>query len=329
LFTYFEASRNDLLREQELEARKVQAAQDQATRDHQARLAELQTLAPLMPYLTRKDEYAKQVAITMIKAYTKDVALAVELASLNKSPGTVQAVRQIATNSTSESDRKVAQAALVELEKASTGPNLTLLRTEQGDCGPAGKGGDKATNLLKNRTDVPSVARDMTIDAMTQLEIPEVARQRDKWDPAQTAAIKSIGEGQAVRIHGFLVRVKNERGTTADCEFANYGDWHLAIAPSSENEKGDFVLAVAGPRIRLLHSNWSLPRLQALAESKSPVRVTGWLFFDQQHPTQGPLKIASTPWEIRPAVKIEFQLDGSWHDLDEAMPQNSANGKNP
>ena len=49
----------------------------------------------------------------------------------------------------------LAQAALIELEKSGTGPNKTLLETEEGACGPEGVGGDKASNVLKNRTDAP------------------------------------------------------------------------------------------------------------------------------------------------------------------------------
>src|SRR5271167_5159048 len=60
-----------------------QAAQEVATKEHEARVLELQTVAQFMPYLTSKDENAKQVAITAIKALS-NTRLAIELAALNR-----------------------------------------------------------------------------------------------------------------------------------------------------------------------------------------------------------------------------------------------------
>jgi hypothetical protein len=66
LFTVSQDRRNEILKQQEIGEVDRQAAQDALTKEHQARILELQTVAQLMPYLTSKNEYRKQVAITAI-----------------------------------------------------------------------------------------------------------------------------------------------------------------------------------------------------------------------------------------------------------------------
>jgi len=313
LFTVSQESRNEILKQQEMNEANRQAAQDAMTKEHQARILELQTIAQLMPYLTSKNENSKQVAITAINELAS-TSLAIELAKLNKSPGTINAVRQIAAQSTKEVDRKLAQAALVELERPNAGPNKTLLTTEEGECGPEGAGGDKATNLLKNRTDAPKALRDVTIQDVEQLQIFAVPRQRDNWTSENLTAVTQVGEGSGIRIQGYLLRAVKERGTTANCKFANYVDWHLVLGPSTDTPRGDGVVAVAGPRIRISHPNWTLERFRELTTTKVPTRVSGWLFFDQSHQGQ---KFSATLWQVRPVVKIELLKNQAWLDLDD------------
>jgi hypothetical protein len=320
LFALSEGHRNDLMKQQERVDADRQASQDALTKEHQARVLELQTIAQFMPYLTSKNENSKEAAITAIKALSS-ASLAIELARLNKSPGTVRAVRQIATQSTNESDRKLAQAALVELEKPVEGPNKTLLKTEVGDCGPEGSGGDKPTNLLKNRTDVPQKFADRTIEELEHLQISDVPVRRDAWTPEQAAGVKGLGEGQAIRVQGYLVAAHKEGKTTANCTFQTYVDWHLVVGPSPEISPKNGVIAVVGPRIWVSHSTWSLAQLRQLAAAKAPVRVSGWQYFDQQHLQQDKsdtLRFRATPWEVRPVLKIEVLKDQSWFDLDNA-----------
>jgi hypothetical protein len=319
VFTYVESNRNELLKQQEIAQRTHQNEQDAQTREHQARILELQTIAQFMPYLTGRKEDSKQVAITAIKALSS-TSLAVELARLNKSPGTIRAVRQIANQATNEKDRRLAQDALVELEKSEGGPNKTVLRTEQGDCGPEGAGGDSATNVLKNRTDVPSVFHDMTIENLGQLQVPDVPNSRDKWTPDQVLAIKNLGEEKAVRVQGFLIRAARERETSANCRLVNYVDWHLDLGPTPDTTNSAAIIAVAGPRIRFAHPNWTLDALRTLAEGKSAVRVSGWLFFDQLHRAQVG-RFMATNWEVRPVVKIEYLEGQAWIDLDKEAPR--------
>jgi hypothetical protein len=331
VFTLSEGHRNELLKRQERADADRQAAQETLTKEHQARVLELQTIAQFMPYLTSKNEDSKEAAITAIKALSS-ASLAIELASLNKSPGTVRAVRQIATQSTNESDRKLAQAALVELEKPTEGPNKTLLKTELGDCGPEGSGGDKPTNLLKNRTDVPPKFADRTIEELEHLQIADVPVRRDAWTSEQAAGVKSLGDGQPIRVQGYLVAAHREGGTTANCAFRSYVDWHLVVGPSPEISPKDGLIAVVGPRIRVSHPTWSLAQLRQLAVSKVPVRVSGWQFFDQQHLQQDrsdTRRFRATPWEVRPVLKIEVLKDQSWFDLDNTSLQSANNLAKP
>jgi hypothetical protein len=320
LFTLSQDRRNEILKQQEIDDGKRQAAQDVLTKEHQVRILELQTIGQFMPYLTSKDENKKQVAITAVNALS-NTSLAIELARLNKSPGTINAVRQIATQSAKEVDRKLAQAALVELEKPTVGPNRTLLKTEEGECGPEGEGGDKATNLLKNRTDLPKTVQDLTIENLEKLPVLDVPFRRDEWTPAATENATGLGEGQGVRVQGYLLRAKRESRTTANCASLHYVDWHLVLGQAPQTPQKGGMIAVAGPRIRISHPNWTLERLQMLAAAEVSVRVTGWLFFDQQHLPQDKsdrLRFRATPWEVRPVVKIEFLQDQSWLDLDDS-----------
>ncbi len=48
-------------------------------------------------------------------------------------------------------------------------PNQTHFDGADGMCGPTGDGGDTATNLRKNRTDIPSAYHDVTWDAVAKL----------------------------------------------------------------------------------------------------------------------------------------------------------------
>jgi hypothetical protein len=217
LFTINQDYHNEILKEHEMEDSKRQAAQDAIRKNQEAHILELQTIAQLMPYLTSKNENSKQVAITAINELAS-TQLAVELARLNKSPGTINAIRQIASQSGKEVDRKFAQAALVELESSATGPNKTVLKTEEGDCGPEGMGGDKATNLLKNRTDVPTAYRDVVAHDMAQMQNVDVPSQRDSWTQDDIQKVTREGEGSGVRLQGYLIAVKREGGTSANCK---------------------------------------------------------------------------------------------------------------
>jgi hypothetical protein len=322
LFTFNEGRRNELLKQQEIAAQDRAGIQDSATKEHQARVLELQTIAQFMPYLTSRNEDSKQAAITAIKALS-NASLAIELAALNKSPGTVRAVRQIAAHSTNETDRRLAQAALVELEKSGgEGPNRTLLKTEAGDCGPEGDGGDRQSNILKNRTDSPPTFRNVTAEDLVQLEIPDVSIFRDSWTLDQASKLKSLGDGQAVRVQGFLIVTKpqsHSTGTSANCHLGAYFDWRLYIGSSPNTLRKDTLAAVAGPRIRLSHPNWTLERLQSLQNAGLAVRLSGWLFFNGEHRAQLG-EFMGTLWEVRPVLKIEFLKGGSWFDLDQETP---------
>jgi hypothetical protein len=314
LFTLSQDRRNELLKQQEMQEANHQAAQDVISKEQQGRLLELQTIVQLMPYLTSKNESSKQVAITAINELAS-TSLAVSFARLNKSPGTIAAVRQIAAQSAKEGDRRIAQAALVQLESSDTGPNKTLLKTEEGDCGPEGTGGDNATNLLKNRTDSPPTVRDVTTGDLEDLQTLKVPPRRDNWSSEDLAAATANGDGTGIRLQGYLLRVRKVGRTHANCEFTNYEDWHLEIGSSPDIPGANGILAAAGPRIRISHPNWTLARLQAVSAAKLPVRISGWLFFDQTH-LVGQWNY-HTLWEIRPAVKIEFLKDQAWLDLDD------------
>jgi hypothetical protein len=203
----------------------------------------------------------------------------------------------------------------VELEKPGVGPNKTLLKTEEGDCGPEGAGGDKGTNLLKNRTDVPETIRDASTQDIERLQALKVPLRRDDWTSEDLAKATGLGDGSGIRVQGYLLLLRRQGETSSNCKFAHYVDWHLVLGSSPDTPFRDGIVAVIGPRIRLSHPYWTQERLDELSSAKLPVRVTGWLFFAQYH-LIGPWNYNSL-WQVTPAVKIEFLRGQVWLDLDD------------
>ena len=60
-------------------------------------------------------------------------------------------------------------ASTISAQWQKPAPNQTHFDGADGMCGPTGDGGDTATNLRKNRTDIPSAYHDVTWDAVAKL----------------------------------------------------------------------------------------------------------------------------------------------------------------
>jgi hypothetical protein len=66
------------------------------------------------------------------------------------------------------------------------------------------------------------------------------------------------------------------------------------------------------PRWQSVQPGWTQANLQPLITNHTPVRVTGWLMWDEEHPEQIG-KFRATLWEIHPITSLEYQApDGSW-----------------
>lgn len=177
-----------------------------------------------------------------------------------------------------------------------------------------GKLGDTELNRAKNRTDLPAPT---DIQKLTIEEI-KAKPQPTKWDTgSDRAALKTKGEGKAVRVLGFLLKVKPEGGESCNCELTHRADTdvHFALVSEPEDAEEDSITAEVSPRVRQVHKHGEKWEYKNLNDYEGQfMRVTGWLMLDTKHlpqahrlaeerPNKG-LKRASN-WEIHPITKLE------------------------
>ncbi|HET7036634.1 MAG TPA: hypothetical protein VFI42_13200 [Thermomicrobiaceae bacterium] len=185
-------------------------------------------------------------------------------------------------------------------------------------CPPGGDGTDPTLNRLKNRID--PVQRPSPVEAgdLLALPWPEAVdnRHMDNWPPEARAAVARYN-GVGLVLEGYLVRVAAEGAESTNCHSTapDEIDFHVWIAAHPGDARTAAVVVEFTPRLRAVHDGWALKTLQQLAREKAPVRITGWLMLDPEHPEQVG-KTRGTIWEIHPVTKIEVEQGGRWVDLD-------------
>lgn len=184
------------------------------------------------------------------------------------------------------------------------------------DCPADGDNpGEIEQNRLKNRIDdahwIP-----VTFDAVAKLAWPRGTerRDRDHWTSADATAI-ARWEGIPISIEGFLTGAKLSGPESCNCHGADpeMRDFWLTRGPG-EDRSGSIVVEPT-PRARAKHSAWTVGMLNRIARDQQHVRISGWLFFDPEHPDQIG-KTRGTIWEIHPVMQIEVNRDGQWTPLD-------------
>jgi hypothetical protein len=204
-----------------------------------------------------------------------------------------------------------------------------------GTCGPDGNpNGDPETNHLKNRVDEPASTHEVTWDAIKSLPVPHVKTTRKNWKTAdRTLAAAEITpfEGVALTVTGFIVnRVKVESGGEGtNCGFTldPEVDWHIPLVAHAHDAEKLSIVVETTPRVRKTHPKWNPPALSPWVNGTDPVRISGWLMFDPDHPSMmydptnpnKPGKYRVTLWEVHPITKIEVWKNGAWVDL-ESLP---------
>jgi Bacterial SH3 domain len=202
----------------------------------------------------------------------------------------------------------------------------STFHSQEGDCGPSGKGGDSLTNPRKNRIDIPTSYHPVTWDAINNLTFPQGApRSLDNWTDAQRAEIAPF-EGVAVTVEGFLVKVKVETssvnakhgGESTNCHFhlAPDVDWHMPLTAHANEGEAVAIIVETTPRIRAEHPKWTVQNLSPWIGTGQEVRVSGWLLLDPEHQDMIDSGLRSTLWEVHPVTKIEVLKAGQWVDLD-------------
>jgi len=123
----------------------------------------------------------------------------------------------------------------------------------------------------------------------------------------------TIGEGSLVKFSAFVIRADTANrsgGENVNCSRGGTprNDIHIHLAPSPSKEKANFCAAIGAEISPHLRPD-SLNSGDLMLTDGRPVRVTGQLFFDNNHPAKCDLKTpansrAST-WEIHPTYSVE------------------------
>jgi hypothetical protein len=209
---------------------------------------------------------------------------------------------------------------------------------------------DLRLNRIKNTKSTEKPVTDRSLTWMKDLHDPQNYKRG-----GPRAELTNLGEGQNIRVVGYLLAVKLELGgESCNCYLhtVEETDNHLVLVnpdtvkniplpqnASAKTLKAKFlareaqsITAEFTPRVRAEgHPNFTNAKLQPLI-NKTPqgalfVRVTGLLMFDSEHFRQNELNRVNS-WEIHPIMKLEFcptgktckkDSDANWQDLD-ALP---------
>jgi hypothetical protein len=140
----------------------------------------------------------------------------------------------------------------------------------------------QALNELKNRTDEPTRYAFIPID--TILQAP-----RDAYT-----------EHQGIYTEGYIIEIKRSGPETCNCGSRTDKDIHIVLAPSPDDfDNNDKMIVEITPRLQI---NVDIDDLKRFENSKTKIRVFGWLFFDAEHIGA---KWRGTEWEIHPITDIE------------------------
>lgn len=195
----------------------------------------------------------------------------------------------------------------------------------------AGHGGDAELNRHKNRIDESASYFPVDFAEIANLDFPDGVKgtSRSDWSASDKEAIAK-NEGIPIVVQGFLALVNNakpgepkliqgarpEGKESCNCksEKPKQIDFHIwLLAHATDNRKGAIVVEMT-PRVRAHHPTWTVDRLTSLAKNKTPVRISGWLMLDGQHPEQID-KTRAGLWEIHPIMKVEFKQGNTWKTL--------------
>ncbi len=219
---------------------------------------------------------------------------------------------------TSTTDRGVSGTIPSNWDKAT--PNDTQFEGADGTCGPSGDGGDAATNVRKNRTDVPASYHVVTWKALQSLPYPVAGKSLADWTPQQLAEIQPY-EGVPVSVVGYLTAIKVEdkgSGESTNCHFTNATevDWHMPLVEQAGQAEATAIVVETTPRVRQSHPRWTPTALAAWVNAYVPVRISGWTLLDPEHRAHLG-RYRSTLWEVHPITQIEVFKDGQWVDVDQ------------
>jgi len=184
-------------------------------------------------------------------------------------------------------------------------------------CPPEGSGGDKALNLLKNRVDQGNYAP-VSFDSLTALTWPKNIEQHEMKDwPASNLAYINQYQGIPVMVEGYIQSVREALPDPANCNQTKGSglNWQISFTKNPKDDRSQAVIVEVTPRVRIDHK-WTIDLIHAVFMGDHlPVRISGWLYFDPEHPDDLG-QIRATLWEIQPVMQIEVFQNEQWLPLD-------------
>jgi hypothetical protein len=172
----------------------------------------------------------------------------------------------------------------------------------------------RASNALKNRTDIPALS---DFDPRVSLEtLLAPGDDRGRWQQTRAATIT-----------GFVVRVHDAGTESANCFSPARRDAHIEIAQRVDAPPRERIIVEVTPpmrdRARQQGLDWTTSALQHQLTGRR-VRVDGWMFFDSEHDEEAENthpgsseNWRATAWEIHPitAIAVIHSADLNDHRL--------------
>jgi hypothetical protein len=221
--------------------------------------------------------------------------------------------------------------------------NCASVETLEG-CPDAGCAAwDRQLNVRKNYTSDP---KNQTPVTLSLGDIRAMKYPAQWFAGKDRGELEALGEGRLVRVEAYLVGVRYDEASSANCNLGETPFLSQRLILVSEDALGlklpgrelKSVSAVITPRVRRIHSeqsrvkgrdvwitNWAKWKLDSLIYAAPRtgllVRVTGLLLLNTEH-IYAPL-YRSTDWEIHPVLEIEVcrRADrcagGGWGKLED------------
>ena len=192
------------------------------------------------------------------------------------------------------------------------------------DCGIEGKSNDadkRMESRAKNNLCAPGPATWVTIYTFKKLRQATAAEDfalgadrsgaRDVWTTNPEG--RTIGEGSRVKLAGYVLRANTANrsgGENVNCKRGgrDQNDVHVHLAQTPSLAAANFCKAVVAEIIPHLRPD-DLNAEALMLTAGTPVRVTGHLFYDGNHPVkcdlQKPANSRSSTWEIHPVYSVD------------------------
>lgn len=183
-------------------------------------------------------------------------------------------------------------------------------------CPPWGHGGDPQATLLKDRIDRPPHPRLFTATQFLKLRWPGVVSRKAlpmaRWS-RRDRQVAFRHEGMGATLEGYLIGL--DVGASEPCNCGGKGgyDWHLWIAPSYKSSRKAAIITETTPRVRAREKDFPWKTLAVLAAEAKKVRVTGWIFLDNDHQLHETDR--RTLWEIHPITRVDVFDKHGWRKV--------------